>query len=157
MPQAPLATSDLLPGEWRGNAVCKSLENLSASLTEVIDVLPITGASVVQRVVDVGDRLGECQLSELGNESVCDGSKRHIVFVCHCSVSSVPRQPQRKCCPHAHDELNVRAGPSTKEAILVVLTRGTPIFAQRARGPWLQVRTLKGQVGWVYESLVGKS
>ena len=25
MPQAPLATSDLLPGEWRGNAVSKSL------------------------------------------------------------------------------------------------------------------------------------
>lgn len=54
------------------------------------------------------------------------------------------------------ERLNVRAGPSTEDAILLVLTRGTPLFSQRAKEDWLEVRTLNGQVGWVYASLLAE-
>ena len=33
---------------------------------------------------------------------------------------------------------------------------GTPIFAQRVRGNWARVRTVRGELGWVYASLLEK-
>ena len=50
--------------------------------------------------------------------------------------------------------VNLRAGPSANHPILDVLGRETPVFRERAEGEWLLVRTLTGQVGWVYSELV---
>jgi hypothetical protein len=54
------------------------------------------------------------------------------------------------------ERLNLRAGPSTDEVVLDVLRKGTPVFSQRTRADWLQVRTLGGEVGWVYASYVSR-
>ena len=42
------------------------------------------------------------------------------------------------------------------EPILAVLTEGTPVFSQRSRAEWIQVRTLRGTVGWVHASLLSQ-
>jgi len=52
--------------------------------------------------------------------------------------------------------LNLRAEPSKKGSVLVVLTRGTPVFSERSEGAWALVRTADGQVGWVFASLLSK-
>jgi len=55
------------------------------------------------------------------------------------------------------NRLNLRAGPSVHDPVVVVLTQGTPVFAQRLDAEWLQVRTLSGETGWVFRSLVSET
>ena len=54
------------------------------------------------------------------------------------------------------ERLNLRSGPSTGEPVLEVLVEGTPVFSQRGEGEWARVRTLRGELGWVYASLLRK-
>ena len=51
--------------------------------------------------------------------------------------------------------VNLRAGPSTDEAILSVLTRGTPVFPQANKGDWILVQVSSGPSGWIHRRLVG--
>lgn len=53
-------------------------------------------------------------------------------------------------------QLNVRAGPSTRQRVLVVLPKGAPVFVERTRGSWALVRTPTGELGWVYRKLLAK-
>lgn len=52
------------------------------------------------------------------------------------------------------ERVNLREGPSTRAAVLTVLTHGMPVFPEQKREGWLLVRTSRGHVGWVHESLV---
>jgi len=52
--------------------------------------------------------------------------------------------------------LNLRVGPSTGERVIRTLLKGTPVFAQRERGEWARVRTLRGELGWVHASLLAE-
>ena len=49
---------------------------------------------------------------------------------------------------------NLRAGPSTTDAVLGVLSQSTPVLPQRSDGDWVLVRTLDGDAGWVHTSLL---
>jgi TolA-binding protein len=49
---------------------------------------------------------------------------------------------------------NLRAGPSTGEAVLLVLGQSTPVLPQRSDGEWVLVRTPDGEAGWVHASLL---
>jgi len=49
---------------------------------------------------------------------------------------------------------NLRAGPSTADSVLLVLSQATPVLPQRSDGEWVLVRTLAGAVGWVHTSLL---
>jgi hypothetical protein len=49
---------------------------------------------------------------------------------------------------------NLRAGPSTDDAVLLVLGQATPVLPQRSDGEWVLVRTLDGAAGWVHASLL---
>jgi len=49
---------------------------------------------------------------------------------------------------------NLRAGPSTNDAVLVVLGQATPVLPQRSDGEWVLVRTPDGAAGWVHASLL---
>jgi hypothetical protein len=49
---------------------------------------------------------------------------------------------------------NLRAGPSTTDAVLSVLAEATPVFPQRAQGEWVLVRTPDGVAGWIHASLL---
>ncbi len=49
---------------------------------------------------------------------------------------------------------NLRAGPSTSDAVLVVLGQATPVLPQRSDGEWVLVRTPDGAAGWVHASLL---
>lgn len=51
--------------------------------------------------------------------------------------------------------VNLRAGPTTQDRVLEVLTRSTPVFAEDRDGQWVLVRTHRGQVGWIYAPLLG--
>jgi len=53
-----------------------------------------------------------------------------------------------------NSRVNLRAGPSTDHAILGVLQPKTPVFQKRPEGEWVLVRTLSGQLGWVYGGLL---
>ncbi|MCZ6782450.1 MAG: SH3 domain-containing protein [Proteobacteria bacterium] len=53
--------------------------------------------------------------------------------------------------------VNLRAGPSTDDPVLTVLTAGTPVFPERRRNGWMLVRTPSGPVGWVHADLVDSS
>ena len=47
------------------------------------------------------------------------------------------------------DRVNLRAGPSTTEDVIVVLSGGTPVFPEGEEREWVLVRTFSGPVGWV--------
>jgi hypothetical protein len=53
--------------------------------------------------------------------------------------------------------VNLRAGPSTSDKILSVLVGSTPVVAERSEGDWSLVRTTRGSVGWIHESLLRKT
>ena len=50
--------------------------------------------------------------------------------------------------------VNLRAGPSTSEEVLLVLDESTPVFTERSERGWTMVRTLSGRVGWIHDSLL---
>jgi hypothetical protein len=52
------------------------------------------------------------------------------------------------------ERVNLRSGPSTDHAVIAVLEQSTPVFAERRNGAWVQVRTLRGPVGWVHGDLL---
>jgi hypothetical protein len=51
--------------------------------------------------------------------------------------------------------VNLRAGPSTNESILSVLSFGTPVFPRAREGNWVLVQVSGGPVGWIHRRLVG--
>lgn len=51
------------------------------------------------------------------------------------------------------DQLNVRRGPSAREPVIVRLERGTPVFEEGCFGRWVRVLTLRGERGWIHDSL----
>ena len=50
--------------------------------------------------------------------------------------------------------VNLRAGPSTEEAVLAVIVEATPLLPQRFEGEWVLVRTPDGTAGWIHTSLL---
>lgn len=50
--------------------------------------------------------------------------------------------------------VNLRAGPSTTDAVVAVLLEATPLLPQRSEGEWVLVRTPDGAAGWVHASLI---
>lgn len=52
------------------------------------------------------------------------------------------------------DRVNLRAGPSTIDPVLAVLSQGTPVFPESSEQEWLLVRASTGSVGWVHTSLL---
>lgn len=52
--------------------------------------------------------------------------------------------------------VNLRAGPSTDQPILSVLSVGTPVFPQTSQGDWLLVQVSSGPAGWIHRRLLGE-
>ncbi len=50
--------------------------------------------------------------------------------------------------------VNLRAGPSTTDSVLAVLSEATPVLPQRSAGEWVLVRTPDGIAGWIHASLL---
>jgi hypothetical protein len=50
--------------------------------------------------------------------------------------------------------VNLRAGPSKEDRVLLVLVGSTPVFPEREHGEWVLVLTPSGQVGWIHGSLL---
>ncbi|MFZ5786118.1 MAG: SH3 domain-containing protein, partial [Acidobacteriota bacterium] len=46
--------------------------------------------------------------------------------------------------------LNVRSGPSTKDAVVTKVRRGQALTVLDSRDAWLEVKAPGGQVGWVH-------
>lgn len=79
---------------------------------------------------------------------------QHIAASLIAQAHSVEESPNTRFV--RADQLNLRAGPSTRETVLAVLPMGTPVFSKRTRKEWVQVRTLGGTLGWVYASLLSE-
>ncbi len=47
------------------------------------------------------------------------------------------------------DRLNMRAGPSTANAVVTGLQGGTPLLVEEQTGDWIRVKTQGGDIGWV--------
>ena len=52
--------------------------------------------------------------------------------------------------------VNLRAGPSTGQRILAILTAGTPVIPQATEGEWTLVQVTGGPAGWIHHSLLGQ-
>lgn len=52
------------------------------------------------------------------------------------------------------ERVNLRAGPSTADAVVGLLAHDTPVFVERRAGEWELVRTAHGQAGWVHARLL---
>lgn len=50
--------------------------------------------------------------------------------------------------------VNLRAGPSTQNTVIAVLTGGTPVFPESRERGWVLIRTANGTLGWVHDSLL---
>jgi len=50
--------------------------------------------------------------------------------------------------------VNLRAGPTTQDRVVRVLTKETPVFAERKQGEWMLVRVISGSAGWIHRSLI---
>ncbi len=50
--------------------------------------------------------------------------------------------------------VNLRAGPSTRESILSVLSFGTQVLLQGVEGEWVLVQVSEGPVGWIHRRFV---
>jgi len=50
--------------------------------------------------------------------------------------------------------VNLRAGPTTQDRVVRVLTKETPVFAERKQGEWMLVRVISGSAGWIHQSLI---
>jgi SH3-like domain-containing protein len=55
------------------------------------------------------------------------------------------------------DEINMRAGASTRHEVVWKLRRGYPLQVIARQGRWLRVRDFENDRGWVYRPLLGKS
>jgi hypothetical protein len=50
--------------------------------------------------------------------------------------------------------VNLRAGPSTSDDVVGILSGGTPVFPERTKALWMLVRVASGSVGWVHRDLL---
>ncbi|MCP4036251.1 MAG: hypothetical protein GY733_04885 [bacterium] len=52
------------------------------------------------------------------------------------------------------DRVNLRAGPTTADQVVDVLTKETPVFAERSQDDWMLVRVISGRAGCMHKSLM---
>lgn len=67
-------------------------------------------------------------------------------------ASQVRESPNAKQIRAAR--VNLRAGPSTQDLVLAVLTAGTPVIEQAAEGDWKLVQVIGGPAGWIHRQLL---
>jgi hypothetical protein len=77
---------------------------------------------------------------------------RRIAGLLHSEAEKLKSVPGARFIKDNH--VNLRAGPSTDDDIVGVLTRGAPLFPEQWQGSWVLVRTASGHVGWVHLSLI---
>lgn len=54
----------------------------------------------------------------------------------------------------ASEKVNLRVGPSMRDAVVRVLSEGTPVFPEKHQAAWVLVRHTSGSVGWIHKSLL---
>lgn len=52
------------------------------------------------------------------------------------------------------NSVNVRRGPTAKEATLFVTERGTPVIVKDIKGLWVEVRFANGKEGYVFKDYI---
>ncbi len=55
---------------------------------------------------------------------------------------------------NAKSKVNLRSGPSTKNAIVANIERGVVLLKITSKGNWIKVRHNSGTEGWIYNTLV---
>jgi len=113
---------------WRANQVAEAREKLAEAEHQVEENRFGAALFFVYRA----HRVAESILEEA--DEVAQGGDVQLI--------TVPR-------------VNLRAGPSTTEAILAVLTFGTPVFPQASEEDWILVQVSGGPAGWIHRRLIG--
>lgn len=55
---------------------------------------------------------------------------------------------------NAKKSLNMRSGPSTKDAVVADVERGVVLTRISTQGKWTKVRHSSGTIGWIYSQLL---
>lgn len=53
------------------------------------------------------------------------------------------------------DNVNVRTGPGTDNAVYMELFKGYPLKVLKKQGEWAQISDFEGDSGWIHSSLIG--
>ncbi len=114
---------------WRSAEIAEVKERLEEAERQFQAGNPGSAVFFASRAQRIADSLRE----EAGRVSAAKGTR----------VVTAPR-------------VNLRAGPSTTDAVLAVLPEATPVLPQRSEGEWVLVRTPDGAAGWVHASLLAK-
>ncbi len=114
-------------GPWRGAEIAEARSKLDEADAQIREGHFGAGLFFVYRASRLAALVSEeaRQVRELPGASFVDGSR-----------------------------VNLRAGPSTNDQVVAVLTRGTPVFAEAEEAGWVLVRTTAGPVGWIHRDLL---
>ena len=144
---------------------------LRGSLTRANAVSALAEARILtQRAAEQApwrvDEIGEAQdkLSEADIQVQRNNPGAALFFVYRARRIAELALLEAKVIREKHDayfvsgaRVNLRAGPTTEDRVLTVLTQKTPVFRERQEGDWLLVRVVSGSAGWVHRSLLERN
>jgi len=111
-----------------------------------------------EHVTEAQEKLAEAerqlQAGQTGSAVFFASRARRIAAALNIVAERVERSPETRFI--SGRRVNIRSGPSPRDRIIVVLTKGTPVFPERTSGEWLLIRAASGEAGWVHESLVSE-
>jgi len=73
-------------------------------------------------------------------------------FICATTVSAMAAE----FVSVIKDNVNLRAGSDTKNAVLFQLPQGYPLKVLATKGKWLKVSDYEGDKGWIFSTLTSK-
>ncbi|MCG8590503.1 MAG: SH3 domain-containing protein [Proteobacteria bacterium] len=132
-----------------------------SSLAEARIQVERAAAEAPWRAGEIGEARGKLEVAE---RHIADGyfgaalffvyRAQRIAETVEAEADQVQRTPETRYVRGRR--VNLRAGPSTDNAVLSVLTRGTPVFPEGHDHDWVLVRTARGRVGWIHDSLIAR-
>jgi len=143
--------SGLRGAQTRADAV-SALAEARISVERARNSAPWRGAEIAELKEKLEEAEHQFQSGNSGSAVFfASRAKRGADALCEEPRRTAGSQAMRKItAPHA----NLRAGPSTADSVVLVLSQATPVLPQRSDGEWVLVRTLDGAAGWVHASLL---
>jgi len=143
--------SGLRGSQSRADAV-STLAEARISVGRASSSAPWRGAEIAELKAKLEEAERQFQSGNSGSAVFFASRAKHVAdAIREEALQAAGAQTVRKItAPRA----NLRAGPSTADSVMLVLSQATPVLPQRADGEWVLVRTLDGAAGWVHASLL---
>lgn len=146
-----LAESGLRGNHTRADAV-SSLAEARIQVERAASLAPWRGSAIAEARGKLEEADRQVQEGRFGAALFFVYRSTRIAELLEREAKRVSRRPGTRYvrAPQA----NLRAGPSTSEPVVGVLSQGTPVFPERQKDAWSLVRVTSGSVGWVHQSLL---